>query len=38
MFFVDSSGMVFDISDEVRTGSEEAFDSGIVFYEDLDDC
>ena len=30
--------MVFDGSSEFRPGIEEAYDSGVVFCEDLDDC
>ena len=36
-FLVDGSGMVFDGSDEVQPGIEEARDSGVVFCEELDD-
>ena len=35
---MDGDGMVFDGSGEVRPGIEEACDSDVMFYEDLDDC
>ena len=35
---MDGGGMVFYGSSEVQPGIEEACDSGVVFYEEMDDC
>ena len=35
---MDGCGVVFDVSGEVRPYIEEACDSGVVLYEDLDEC
>ena len=37
-FLVEGGGMVFDRSAEVRPGAEEDCGSGVMFYEELDDC
>ena len=37
-FLVDGGGMLFYGSGEVQQGIEEACNSGVVFYEDMDDC